>query len=593
MRPESQPRTYYVIWLLLLGFILGLPFVVLGSAIAILLAALPPSIESLILVQTSQPLIWIIDTIPFLLAFSLGILGNRLDASQRLRWQASRAIRAREAEIERLNREVAAQETARKQLDVVIGRGKRDWEATFDAIDDLILITDAEGKVLRCNRATSQAFQRGFEDLVGRQIENLFFGHPEGGEFPIPADKLEMKFPQLAGWYEVSAFPIEVEESRAATIYIIRNITARLETLQDLTRQMEYYQTLVRSCPFAIVTLNMEGRIVACNPAFEKLFGYPEKEVLGQDIDLLVSPPESLAETRALTQAVRRGGVVHAVAQRKKKGAAPGMPGEAITVEVYGIPMVLRGKQIGILAFYHDISQLPSLNRGESWQGETFLEKEESTTPPSPAEAIPAEGELSSPAEPVTALAEAAEITMQPPAQEGLPPTAEADMSEAPSSQTREGDEPGAGTPEMISAELRESILRITPLTTLEEIDSAFVAKLNEQGIYSIEDLLKAAAAAEGRQSLAATTGLPPKQIRRWVHLVDLMRVSGLRKDYLPWLEAAGVESLAALQICQPQNLFEELQRIIKEKKPELRIPPLEEVAAWITAANQTEPLVH
>lgn len=617
MRPESQPRTYYVIWLFLFGFILGLPFVVLGSAIAILLAALPPSVDALLLVQSSQPLLWIIDTIPFLLAIALGALGSRLDASRRLRWQASRAVQAREAEIERLNREMAAQETARKQLDVVIGRGKRDWEATFDAVEDMILITDAGGKVLRCNRATSQKFQQGFEDLVGRQIENLFFGSLEGGEFPIPAHKVVMKFPKLEGWYEVSSFPIEVEEGRAATIYIIRDITKQQQTVQDLARQMEYYQALVRSSPFALVTLNKEGRVVACNPAFEQLFGYAEKEVIGQDIDLLVSPPEMLADTRALTQAVQRGEVVHVVSRRRKKSAAAGAEGEMCDVEIFGIPFVLRGKQIGILAIYHDISRLPSSQRQaegietamqplaqEERPAEAIVdafsepapapaEEAETTMQPPEQEEKPVAATMVAPWEPSPAPEEEAQPTMQPPSEEGMPLETDRDTSgELPSTPTEESVESSAAAG-LNSWELSESLLRMTPVTSIEGIGSAYAARLGEQGIHSVGDLLQAGADAKGRQNLAESTGLPPRQIRRWVHFADLMRVAGLRKEYLPLLEAAGVETLTALQICNPQNLFNEIQRLISEKNLSQRVPSLDEVEAWVTTAQGLEGIVH
>lgn len=565
MSPESQPRTYYAIWLILLGFILGLPFIFLGTAIAILLAALPATVDSVILVQTSQPLLWIIDTIPFLLAFSLGMLGGQLGASQRLRWQASRAIKAREAEIERLNREIAPREAARKQLDDVIGRGKRDWEATFDALEDMILITDSGGMVLRCNRATSQAFQQGFEEIVGKQIESLFFGSPEGGSFPIPAHKTEMKFPKLEGRYEVSSSPLTTEEGQAATLYTMRRITDHQQTIRDLSRQNEYYQALVRSTPFAIVTLNMEGRIVACNPAFEKLFGYSEKEVLGREIDPLVAPAELSDEGRALTQSVMRGEVVHAVTRRRKKGADPGGTGELFDAEVYGIPVVLRGKQIGILALYHDITHLLS-----------------GASHPQAAVAIPTEE---------------VESTMEPPPPEGVP----AVLTAAPAI---EASEPAAEPENLITALTPESGARssstsapaehgqMTPITAIVGIGSDDAARLGDQGIHSVEDLLRAGATLENQQTLAEETGLPPKLIQRWVALAGLIRVPGLGKEFLPLLEAAGVETVSDLRARHPQSLFAELQQVNAEKNLVERAPLLNEVEAWIAATKEMGDLV-
>ncbi|MDH3459354.1 MAG: GAF domain-containing protein, partial [Gemmatimonadota bacterium] len=47
---------------------------------------------------------------------------------------------------------------------------------------------------------------------------------------------------------------------------------ARLYTAAQ--QQREYFETLVRNSPVAIVTLDRDHNIVSCNPTFEKLFGY-------------------------------------------------------------------------------------------------------------------------------------------------------------------------------------------------------------------------------------------------------------------------------------------------------------------------------
>lgn len=352
MKSEREPRYLSSFWLSLLGFALGLIIVAAATVLGIYFRSLPLSVDSIVQLHLSEPILWAVDVVPFLGAIVLGIFGGRLDESARLRRQAQRAIQHRDQEIQRLNAEVSAQEEARQQLDLTIGRGKRDWEATFDAVGDMILITDVSGKVLRCNRATSHAFQESFENLIGRQIEHLFFGSLDGGQFPIPAQKAEMRFPKLTGWYEVSTNPIMVEEGRAATIYVIREITDRKQAVLDLSRQKEYYEALVHNSPFAIVTLNLDQRVVACNPAFESIFGYKEMDVLGHELDPLVAPPERMEEARSLTESVKKGEVVHKVTRRKR------MDGSQLDVEVFGIPVVLWGKQIGILALYHDISQL-------------------------------------------------------------------------------------------------------------------------------------------------------------------------------------------------------------------------------------------
>jgi PAS domain S-box-containing protein len=92
--------------------------------------------------------------------------------------------------------------------------------------------------------------------------------------------------------------------------------------------------------------------VVDCNPAFEALFGYTQAEAIGRDLDSLVASAEEIDEAAPLTDAVRRGEHVRRITQRLRKD------GSSVTVEAFGLPVVLWGKQIGVLALYHDVSEL-------------------------------------------------------------------------------------------------------------------------------------------------------------------------------------------------------------------------------------------
>ena len=57
----------------------------------------------------------------------------------------------------------------------------------------------------------------------------------------------------------------------------------------------------------AIVSLDLNQRIASCNPAFESLFGYTRKEVIGADLDLLIAPDDWYEESASLTRQVVQG----------------------------------------------------------------------------------------------------------------------------------------------------------------------------------------------------------------------------------------------------------------------------------------------
>ncbi len=339
------------VWIyIILGFVFGLVIVALATVVALISAPLAFTLQNVLDVHLSNPLMWIIDSFPFFLAAVVGLLGSREGQVQRMRMEG-RETQKRAAEVGRLNAELAKKDQERQEIEAVISRGKKEWEATFDSVVDMILLVDENGKIIRCNHAAANAFQLDFPQIIGTQIDERFFGSETGDQ--MPSMKTEMKFPELDGWYEVSSDPLTFQEGvQQGRIYLIRNITDRKQAALDLERQKQFYESLVKNSPVGIVTLSLDHRVVACNPAFEKMFGYRQQEVIGQNIDSLISPSELIDESLLMTYNVSQGEVVRKITKRRSKD------GSLVDVELFGIPVVLWGKQIGILGMYHNVSDL-------------------------------------------------------------------------------------------------------------------------------------------------------------------------------------------------------------------------------------------
>jgi PAS domain S-box-containing protein len=129
---------------------------------------------------------------------------------------------------------------------------------------------------------------------------------------------------------------------------------ARLYT--EAQRQKEYFETVVVNSPVAIVTLETNGRITSFNPAFEKLFGYSQEEGVGHDLDDLINTAETQAEAKAYTsQATHR--TARGIGKRRRKD------GSLLDVELAGVPVAVEGKNVGIMALYHDVTDLLSAKR--------------------------------------------------------------------------------------------------------------------------------------------------------------------------------------------------------------------------------------
>ncbi|MBU1872890.1 PAS domain S-box protein [bacterium] len=135
-----------------------------------------------------------------------------------------------------------------------------------------------------------------------------------------------------------------------ATFAVIRDISDRKKVDLEIQKQKQYFEALYTSSPGAIVSLDMKHRIVNVNPQFERLFGHPLQEIEGKNIDDLIVPKDFLKDAKDTTKLIEKGGVAVKEAKRLKKD------GTLVDVSIGGAPIIVDGKQIGIIAIYMDIS---------------------------------------------------------------------------------------------------------------------------------------------------------------------------------------------------------------------------------------------
>jgi len=125
---------------------------------------------------------------------------------------------------------------------------------------------------------------------------------------------------------------------------------ARLFT--ESRRQKQYFEELVRNSPVAVVTLDTSHDVVACNPAFERLFGYARDEITGRNLDDLITTEDTRVEAMGYTRQALARNPVKIISQRRRKD------GRVLDVEVLGVPVLIDGEPQGLMALYHDITEL-------------------------------------------------------------------------------------------------------------------------------------------------------------------------------------------------------------------------------------------
>jgi PAS domain S-box-containing protein len=98
-----------------------------------------------------------------------------------------------------------------------------------------------------------------------------------------------------------------------------RALIARLDAQRDVQVERAYLSALLESAPIAIVTVDDQGTVLAANPKFGKLFGFPLSEVIGRRLNALIVPDEEQVSANRLDAAVRSGKVISEEVQRVRR----------------------------------------------------------------------------------------------------------------------------------------------------------------------------------------------------------------------------------------------------------------------------------
>lgn len=242
------------------------------------------------------------------------------------------------------------------KIENAVIRAKKEWEATFDRIPDLLILTNAEGTILRCNRSTIDRLHSSFQNTVGQHLSTFLVDM----KLPqIQVDDLvgiEVQLFGLPDWFQMTCCQVPLDNQPNSLLYILRDITRQKNAENEILKQKEFFESLFQYNPVAVVILDLEEKIKSVNPSFEQLFGYSADKVIGKNLDLLIAS-DNLEEAVENTQKVLDGGTVHGLAKRHRKD------GTVVDVEFAGVPVIVEGKKQGILAIYHNVTELVEAKR--------------------------------------------------------------------------------------------------------------------------------------------------------------------------------------------------------------------------------------
>jgi two-component system sensor histidine kinase/response regulator len=134
------------------------------------------------------------------------------------------------------------------------------------------------------------------------------------------------------------------------TLQLTEEINERSRVEQELEERKSFLTSLIEHIPVAIVAIDNHDAVQMCNPAFESLFRYSQKAILGQSLSKLVANPALQAEVESHRKSLAEGQAVHLVTRRCRSD------GSLVDVDAFSVPLEMEGKRTGALLLYQDIT---------------------------------------------------------------------------------------------------------------------------------------------------------------------------------------------------------------------------------------------
>ncbi len=188
-----------------------------------------------------------------------------------------------------------------------------------------------------------------FIDPVTSQRTVSWANHAEGSS----GSMVEQKCLRLDGNVidvETMTFPCTYGGASCFQV-IFRDISERKRTEVRVKRNEILLAQLFQNIPMAVVLLADSGKVEQVNKGFEEMFGFTLNEMRNQSINDFIIPDQLTHEGVDLNNLITNHRVISIETVRRHRS------GKIVNVILYGMPVMLENKTIGIYGVYVDITE--------------------------------------------------------------------------------------------------------------------------------------------------------------------------------------------------------------------------------------------
>ena len=220
---------------LIIGFVFGLLFPILGTILYVLKLGQPITLVSLGDAQRTQILLWIIDSAPIFLGLAFLFTGNQIEHLNHFNRQLQSTISERTKDLQASNNALNQELEKEKAIEVENWRQKAYFESLITNSPVAIVVLDTQENISSCNPAFEKMFGYTSSEILGKNLDELINTKDtlslaqnysrQAMDAPVHfISKRKCKDNQLIN-VEVFGVPIMIEQERIGAFAMYHDIT--------------------------------------------------------------------------------------------------------------------------------------------------------------------------------------------------------------------------------------------------------------------------------------------------------------------------------------------------------------------------------
>ena len=253
-----------------------------------------------------------------------------------------------------------------KKAQFSLDEERRFTRTALDSIPGIFFVVNASNECIRWNNTIETELGYSVEELNSMNILNLF--HPE--EKSKALENFDRIFEEGNGSF-VARISAKDGTSRTFQLHFNRfdnedepfltctgvDITLLLEVEKEKTENYALMNQLFKNSPLATVMIDLNGRVKKVNNGFLSLFDYPEHEVLGKNVNSLITNKKLSEEADSISQKALRGVATQLETVRFDKNK------NKIPVLINTVPIRNNGSILAAYGIYVDLTNQKELEK--------------------------------------------------------------------------------------------------------------------------------------------------------------------------------------------------------------------------------------